>query len=81
MPKARRSSYRNPLVSALCYAILYLAVYTLYHWVFWKEIAIPMAKQDFFYSKSVELVLGTVSMGVCSLIVEVLRNLIGKRTP
>ncbi len=60
--------------------VLYLVLYNLYHYVFWNELALPLSKKDLFHSRSIELVLGTASMGILSLIVETVRNVIGKRS-
>ena len=71
----KRVSYRNPLISALLFAFLYLAVTNVFYWVFNDKFYF----QDFHYFEWMEYVLGTIVMFVLVFIVEFLRNLMGRK--
>ena len=71
----KRGSYRNPLISALLFAFLYLVVTNVFYWVFNDKFYF----QDFHYFEWMEYVLGTIVMFVLVFIVEFLRNLIGRK--
>ncbi len=70
-----RVSYRNPLISALLFALLYLIITNIFYWVFNDKLYF----QDFHYFEWMEYVLGTIVMFVLALIVEFVRNLMGRR--
>lgn len=70
-----RVSYRNPLISALLYALLFFVVTNIFYWVFNEKLYF----QDYHYFEWIEYVLGTVSMFVLAFIVEFVRNLMGRK--
>lgn len=69
-----KGSRRNPFVSALLYAILYLVVssifYRMYHARFYFE--------DFYRFNWFEFALGAITMAVCAFALEFVRNRIGR---
>ena len=71
-----RVSYRNPLVSALLFAILFFIVTNIFYWVFNKKFYL----QDYHYFEWIEYILGTATTFVLVLIVEFVRNLLGKKS-
>jgi hypothetical protein len=72
----KKNSYRNPFASAGIFALLYFVVSNFFYWFFSEELSfIP-----FNYFNWVEYFLGTVAMGVIVLLLEFVRNLLGKRT-
>ncbi len=70
-----RVSYRNPLVSALLFALLFFVITNIYYWVFNEKFYF----QDYHYFEWMEYVLGTITMFVVVFIVEFVRNLLGGR--
>ena len=76
-------SYRRPLSSAILYsflyaflyAFLYFAVTNIFYWVFHRKFYL----QDYHHFDWMEYVLGTILMFFLVLIVELLRNLLGRR--
>jgi hypothetical protein len=73
----KRVSYRNPLVSALLFAILFFIVTNIFYWVFNKKLYL----QDYHYFEWIEYILGTVTTFVLVFIVEFVRNLMGRKDP
>jgi hypothetical protein len=71
----QRVSYRNPLVSALLFSILFFIVTNIFYWVFNKKFYL----QDFHYLEWMEYILGTVTTFVLVLIVEFVRNRMGRK--
>jgi hypothetical protein len=71
---SKRASYRNPVISALIFALLYLVISNVFYWVMKGHLYFSPFN-NFAWA---EYVLGTVAMGVCVLLVEFIRNLIGK---
>jgi magnesium-transporting ATPase (P-type) len=70
-----RVSYRNPLISALLYSFLFFVVTNIFYWVFNEKFYF----QDYHYFEWIEYVLGTAVMFVLALIVEFVRNLMGRK--
>jgi hypothetical protein len=70
----QRVSYRNPLISALLFALLFFIITNIFYWVFNEKFYL----QDFHYFEWIEYILGTIVMFVLAFIVEFVRNLIGK---
>ena len=68
-------SYRNPLVSALLFTLLFFFVTNIFYWVFNKKFYL----QDYHYFEWMEHALGTITMFVLVFIVEFVRNLMGKK--
>ncbi len=70
-----RVSYRNPLISALLFTFLFFVITNIFYWVFNEKFYF----QDYHYFEWMEYVLGTISMFVIALIVEFVRNLMGRK--
>jgi hypothetical protein len=70
-----RNSYRNPFVSAFIIALLYFVISNYFYWYFSGELSFV----PFEYFNWVEYFLGTVTMGIVVLVVEFLRNLLGRK--
>ncbi len=79
----KRASYRNPLISALLFALLsallfsllYFLIHSGFFWAFRGKL--PFA--DFYNFDWMEGALGTITMFVLAFIVELVRNLMGRR--
>ena len=69
----RKTSRRNPFLSALIFAVLYIVVssvfYRMYHGRLYFE--------DFYLFNWFEFALGSITMGGCTFVVEFIRNRIG----
>ena len=70
-----RVSYRNPLASALLYALLFFVITNIFYWVFNEKFYF----QDYHYFEWMEYVLGTIVMFVLAFIVEFFRNMMGRK--
>ncbi len=70
-----RVSYRNPLLSALLFALLFFIITNIFYWVFNEKFYF----EDYHYFEWMEYVLGTIAMFFLVLVVEFVRNLIGRR--
>ncbi len=70
----KRRSYRNPFFSAFICALLYFIISNLLYWYFNGNLPFtPFAYFDWFQNA-----VGTLAMGFLVLIVEFVRNLLGK---
>jgi len=69
----KKSSRRNPLLSAMVFALMYIVVssvfYRMYHGRLYFE--------DFYLFNWFEFALGSITMGACAFVVEFIRNRIG----
>ena len=72
---AKRPSYRNPFISALLYASLYLVIWTIFHWVFF-GVFVFANLETFDWP---EVAVGAIVMAVCVILLEFLRNVLGKK--
>ncbi len=72
----QRVSYRNPFISALLFALLFFIVTNIFYWVFNEKLYF----QDYHYFEWMEYVLGTITTFFLALIVEFIRNLMGKKS-
>ena len=70
-----RVSYRNPLASALLFAFLFFFITNIFYWVFNEKFYF----QDYHYFEWMEYVLGTIVMFVLAFVVELLRNIMGRK--
>jgi len=70
----KKSSYRNPFLSALLFAFLYLVISNFFYWVYNGRLSFV----PFHYYQWVEHALGTIVMGVSVLVVEFIRNRLGR---
>ncbi len=70
----KRASYRNPFISSLLCAGLYFIISGVLFWVFHGKISFT----TFFNFDWVPDSLGTIAMGICILLLEFLRNAMGK---